>query len=90
MNQKAQSFKVSDIHEFSFKFEAVFVGKAHLNGKIDKMIIDKTNKTITIVLIKVTLKVLFVSLCVFLYLNRHLIVKTLIFVVKSGCLNSFI
>lgn len=36
-------------NEYGFRHEAVFVGPAHLTGKIDKLIIDDTNKTITIV-----------------------------------------
>ncbi len=35
--------------EYNFRNENVFVGAAHLGGKIDKLIIDKTAKTITIV-----------------------------------------
>jgi hypothetical protein len=42
------------------------------------------NKIRTIVFIKVTLEVLFVSLHDFLDLNRYLIIKTLIFVTETG------
>lgn len=49
IKQKADSFKADDLHEFDFRKEGVFVGHAHLTGKIDKMIINKTDKTITIV-----------------------------------------
>ncbi len=47
--QKKASFKVSDEHEFSFKGQGVLVGDAHLNGKIDKLIIDRKARTIAIV-----------------------------------------
>jgi DNA helicase-2/ATP-dependent DNA helicase PcrA len=38
-----------DSSEFSFRHEGIFVGDAHLSGSIDKLIIDKNNKTIVIV-----------------------------------------
>lgn len=48
-SQKINEFKPEDIHEFNFKKEGVLLGPAHLTGKIDKMIIDKDNHTISIV-----------------------------------------
>ena len=35
--------------EYNFRREGVFIGKAHMSGKIDKLIINKQQKTITIV-----------------------------------------
>jgi DNA helicase-2/ATP-dependent DNA helicase PcrA len=35
--------------EYSFRNEGVFINDAHLNGKIDKLIVDQTAKTIVIV-----------------------------------------
>lgn len=49
LKQKADSFHVDDLHEYDFRKEGVFLAHAHLTGKIDKMIINKANKTITIV-----------------------------------------
>lgn len=43
------SFSELDLSEVNFRHEAVFLDKAHLNGKVDKLIIDKPNKTISIV-----------------------------------------
>lgn len=37
------------LYEQNFKDEGVIVGKAHLSGKIDKLIVDDESKTITIV-----------------------------------------
>ena len=47
--QKKSSFEVTDLHEFSFKNQGVIVGDAHLNGKIDKLSLDKKTRGITIV-----------------------------------------
>lgn len=35
--------------EYNFKHEGVFVGPAHLSGKIDRLEIDQANRTITVV-----------------------------------------
>jgi DNA helicase II / ATP-dependent DNA helicase PcrA len=42
-------FTPTDRAEVNFRNENVFVGPAHLAGKIDRMEIDKENKTITVV-----------------------------------------
>jgi DNA helicase-2/ATP-dependent DNA helicase PcrA len=42
-------FQPTDRAETNFRHENVFVGAAHLSGKIDRLEIDKTNKTITVV-----------------------------------------
>lgn len=42
-------FKPGDKAEVNFKREGVFVGDAHMAGKIDRMEIDKKNRTITVV-----------------------------------------
>lgn len=49
LEQKSDSFGPDDLHEFDFRKEGVLLGPAHLTGKIDKMIVDKQNKTIAIV-----------------------------------------
>lgn len=42
-------FRPGDKAEYNFRGEGVFVGDAHLSGKIDRMEIDKDAKTITVV-----------------------------------------
>lgn len=49
MSERGSMFALSAKAEKSFRSEGVFVGKAHLAGKIDRMEIDETNKTITVV-----------------------------------------
>lgn len=49
LQQRAHTISPTNIVEYSFRGEGVFIGKAHLAGKIDKLIVDKTRKTITIV-----------------------------------------
>lgn len=46
---RGSAFKPTDKAEHNFKNEGVFVGKAHMAGKIDRMEIDTENKTITVV-----------------------------------------
>jgi DNA helicase-2/ATP-dependent DNA helicase PcrA len=48
-SKATKDFKSDDISEYSFKNEAVFVGKAHLNGNIDKLVVDNENRQIEIV-----------------------------------------
>jgi DNA helicase-2/ATP-dependent DNA helicase PcrA len=47
--QRGEIIALENITEYNFRSEGVFIGKAHLTGKIDKLIIDRKNKTITIV-----------------------------------------
>ncbi len=47
--QRAHTFGPDNVAEYSFRHEGVFIGDAHLTGKIDKLIINKEKKTITIV-----------------------------------------
>ncbi len=47
--KRRASFNTSDVFEHNFRGEGVFVGSAHLSGKIDKLVIDKKSKTITVV-----------------------------------------
>ncbi len=47
--QRAHTFGPDNMAEYSFRHEGVFLGDAHLTGKIDKLIINKEAKTITIV-----------------------------------------
>jgi DNA helicase II / ATP-dependent DNA helicase PcrA len=49
MQQRADTITPDVVVEHNFRNEGVFIGKAHMAGKIDKMIINKTAKTITIV-----------------------------------------
>jgi len=42
-------FNASDLHEFDFKRQGVVLGTARITGKIDKLIVNKKNRTITIV-----------------------------------------
>lgn len=48
LKQKATSFHPDDEHEYDFRNQGVFLGHAHLTGKIDKLTIDKKARTITI------------------------------------------
>ncbi len=47
--QRGSTINSDNVCEYSFRNEGVFIDKAHLSGKIDKLIIDKANKTIIIV-----------------------------------------
>ena len=47
--QKLKFFRLGDAHEVNFRNQGVFVGDAHLSGKIDRLIINRKNKTVTIV-----------------------------------------
>jgi RecB family exonuclease len=49
LEQHAHTFSAGDEAELNFRDEGVFIGQAHLTGKIDKLIIDRQAKTITIV-----------------------------------------
>ena len=49
LSQKADRLFEDQLSEYSFRGEGVFIGEAHLTGKIDKLIIDRTNRTIIIV-----------------------------------------
>lgn len=47
--QRSNQFSISSLSEYNFRGEAVFAEKAHLTGKIDKLLIDEDNKTVSIV-----------------------------------------
>ncbi|MDB5175949.1 MAG: uvrD [Candidatus Saccharibacteria bacterium] len=49
MAQRLPTIATTNRSEANFREEGVFVGKAHLTGKIDKLIIDEKAKTIVIV-----------------------------------------
>jgi DNA helicase-2/ATP-dependent DNA helicase PcrA len=49
LKQRADTIKASGFTEYSFKNEGVFVGDAHLSGKIDKLIVNPSEKTLIIV-----------------------------------------
>jgi len=47
--QRGNTIAGDNVVEYNFRNEGVFIGDAHLTGKIDKLIIDREHKTITIV-----------------------------------------
>jgi len=49
LDQRSPTIHSDNKVEYSFRHEGVRIGKAHLNGKIDKLIIDQKHKTIIIV-----------------------------------------
>ncbi len=49
LQQRIETISPDNECEFNFRNEGVFIGKAHMSGKIDKLIIDKKNKTLAIV-----------------------------------------
>lgn len=49
LNQRAGIFEVGGMAERNFRNENVFLGKAHLTGKIDRLEIDHKTKRITVV-----------------------------------------
>lgn len=49
LQQRSHTIAPDNIVEHNFRHEGAFAGKAHLGGKIDKLIINKQAKTITIV-----------------------------------------
>lgn len=48
LKQSAKDLNPGDKYEYDFSGDAVFVGEAHLSGKIDRLIIDKKNRTIAV------------------------------------------
>jgi RecB family exonuclease len=49
LEQRKQTISIDNESEYNFRGESVFLGDAHLGGKIDKLVIDKKSKQITIV-----------------------------------------
>jgi DNA helicase-2/ATP-dependent DNA helicase PcrA len=49
MQQRSHTISKDAYVEYSFRNEGVFIGAAHVTGKIDKLLIDKQHKTVTIV-----------------------------------------
>lgn len=49
LKARGQIFKPTDKAEHNFRNEGVFVGNAHLAGKVDRMEIDRAHKTIVVV-----------------------------------------
>lgn len=49
LRQRGNMFRPGDRAEHNFKHEGVFIGNVHLAGKIDRLEINRTDKTITIV-----------------------------------------
>lgn len=49
LNQRSDSFKPTNQHEYNFRNEGVLLDGVRLGGKIDKLIIDPEQKTIEIV-----------------------------------------
>ena len=49
LQQRAATTAPDNVVEYNFRNEGVFIGDAHIGGKIDKLIVDKQAKTIVIV-----------------------------------------
>jgi DNA helicase-2/ATP-dependent DNA helicase PcrA len=49
LTQRSQTVSRDAYSEYSFRNEGVFVGSAHLTGKVDKLLVDHNAKTIIIV-----------------------------------------
>jgi DNA helicase-2/ATP-dependent DNA helicase PcrA len=49
LTARGRLFKPTDKAEHNFRNEGVFVGDAHMAGKVDRMEIDKENHTITVI-----------------------------------------
>lgn len=49
IQSRARGFKIGEVAEHNFRNEGVFINDVHLAGKIDRMEIDKANKTIVVV-----------------------------------------
>lgn len=49
LQQRAHTIHADDLCESDFRNDGIFIGEAHLTGKIDKLIINKQERTITIV-----------------------------------------
>ena len=49
LSQRLSTISQTNECEYNFRREGVFIGRAHMAGKIDKLIIDKESRTITIV-----------------------------------------
>ncbi|HSH18038.1 MAG TPA: ATP-dependent DNA helicase [Candidatus Saccharimonadales bacterium] len=49
MRQRSHIFTPSDVAEKAFHGEGVFVGEAHMSGRVDRLEIDPAAKTITVV-----------------------------------------
>ncbi|HSX35241.1 MAG TPA: ATP-dependent DNA helicase [Candidatus Saccharimonadales bacterium] len=49
LQQRGATITPNVVSEYNFRHEGVFVGNAHLSGKIDKMIVNPQEKTIQIV-----------------------------------------
>jgi DNA helicase-2/ATP-dependent DNA helicase PcrA len=47
--QRSAGLGANVVAEYNFRHEGVFLGEAHLSGKIDKLIVDRAEKTIQIV-----------------------------------------
>jgi DNA helicase-2/ATP-dependent DNA helicase PcrA len=49
LQQRGDTITTDVVSEYNFRHEGVFIGKAHLSGKIDKMIVNPQEKTIQII-----------------------------------------
>ena len=49
LDQRHNSIKSTNVCEYSFKNEAILIDDAHLTGKIDKIIVNEPEKSLTIV-----------------------------------------
>lgn len=49
LSQRGKQYRPTDKAEHNFRKEGVFIGDAHLSGKVDRLEIDHKNKTITVI-----------------------------------------
>jgi DNA helicase-2/ATP-dependent DNA helicase PcrA len=49
LQQRGHTVSVDNECEYNFRNEGVFIGEAHMSGKIDKLIVDKAAKELTII-----------------------------------------
>lgn len=49
LHQRGEQYRPNDKAEHNFRKEGVFIGEAHLSGKVDRLEIDHKNKTITVI-----------------------------------------
>lgn len=48
LDSRSDSLKPNDVYEYNFRDEGVLIGKAHLGGKVDRLVIDERNRTIQV------------------------------------------
>lgn len=48
LDSRSGSLKPNDVYEHNFRDEGVLIGKAHLGGKVDRLVINEKNRTIQV------------------------------------------